>query len=67
MSKWISADERLPESFVSVLGCVPGVKGFPAVRECFRVGKDGFFFPALNELYWISRWMPMPEPPRETE
>ena len=64
MNNWISVKERTPSMFVSVLGYMTDAGEFPAVRECYRVGK-GFFFPALQEVHPISHWMHMPDGPKE--
>ena len=66
MNNWISVKERTPSMFVSVLGYMTDAGDFPAVRECYRIGKE-FFFPALNEVHPISHWMPTPEAPREED
>ena len=66
MNNWISVKERTPSMFVSVLGYMTDAGEFPAIRECYRVGKE-FFFPALKEVHPISHWMPMPEAPEECE
>jgi hypothetical protein len=65
-SKWISVTERTPGQFASVLGCMTDAEPFPAVRECYRIGK-GFYFPALGYVCPISHWMPMPEVPKGEE
>ena len=64
--EWISVDEALPRAYVSVLGCMTDAGDFPAVRECYRVGK-AFFFPALGDIHPISHWMPLPEAPKMKE
>ena len=66
MNNWISVKERTPSMFVSVLGYMTDAGDFPAVRECYRIGKE-FFFPALNEVHPISHWMYMPEGPKEED
>lgn len=66
MSNWISIKDRTPSMFVSVLGYMTDAGEFPAIRECYRIGKE-FFFPALKEVHPISHWMPMPEGPEECE
>jgi hypothetical protein len=58
---WISIEEKLPESFVSVLGYMTDADQFPAVRECYMVNNGNFYFPALNEFHPVSHWMQMPE------
>lgn len=65
--QWISVKDKLPHGFVSVLGFMTDAGCFPAVRECYRVGDDRFFFPALQEEHPVSHWMPMPELPKEWE
>ena len=66
MSDWISVNKRTPGQFVSVLGYMTDAGPFPAIRECYRIGKE-FFFPALNEVHPISHWMPMPDAPKEED
>ena len=66
MSDWISVNKRTPGQFVSVLGYMTDAEPFPAIRECYRIGKE-FFFPALNEVHPISHWMPMPAAPKEED
>lgn len=66
MNNWISVKDRTPSMFVSVLGYMTDAGEFPAIRECYRVGK-AFFFPALKDIHPISHWMPMPEGPEESE
>ena len=66
MNNWISVKERTPSMFVSVLGYMTDAGEFPAIRECYRVGK-AFYFPALKDVHPISHWMPMPEGPEECE
>lgn len=63
--KWISVEDRLPTTFVSVLGYMTDAGEFPAVRECYCIGGNEFYFPALFERHPVSHWMPMPEPPEE--
>ena len=65
--KWIPVTEQMPQEYVSVLICVPTDAPLPQVKEayfangcwCSRMwiynGKD------------VTHWMPMPEPPKETE
>lgn len=61
--EWISADERLPENFISVLGYMTDAGEFPPVRECYTVG-NVFFFPALGDIHPVSHWREMPQPPK---
>ena len=63
-TQWIPVEERMPENFVSVLGHIKDAGPFPSVRECYTVG-NAFYFPALQDAYHVSHWMPMPEPPKE--
>lgn len=58
---WISVEDAQPKRFVSVLGFMPDAGNFPAVRECYRVNDQDYFFPALCELRTISHWMHMPK------
>lgn len=62
--QWISVEDRSPTTFVSVLGYMTDAGEFPAVRECYCVGGNEFYFPALFERHPVSHWMPMPEPPK---
>lgn len=61
---WIPVTERLPDNFVSVLGCMTDAGEFPPVRECYTVG-NAFFFPALGDIHPVSHWCEMPKPPKE--
>ena len=63
VQEWISVEERLPENFISVLGCMTDAGEFPTVRECYTVG-NVFFFPALDDVHPVSHWCEMPEPPK---
>ena len=56
---WIPVEDSLPKEFVSVLGYMTDAGEFPAVRECYLVGRV-FFFPALRDIHPVSHWMPMP-------
>lgn len=67
MSEWISVKDRMPQDFVSVLGCMRFAGPYPAVRECYVIGGKHFFFPALRSVEAVTHWMPMPEQPKETE
>ena len=64
VQEWISVDERLPQNFVSVLGCMTDAGEFPSVRECYTVGNE-FFFPALGDVHPVSHWCEMPQQPAE--
>ena len=63
VQEWISVNERLPENFISVLGYMTDAGEFPPVRECYTVG-NAFFFPALGDIYPVSHWCEMPQPPK---
>lgn len=63
--QWISVEDRLPTTFVSVLGYMTDAGEFPAVRECYCIGDNEFYFPALFERHPVSHWMPMPDAPKE--
>ena len=63
--KWIPVTEKMPDLFISVLGFMTDAGDFPAVRECYNVGGNDFFFPALSGIHPVSHWMPMPEGPEE--
>lgn len=63
VQEWISADERIPENFISVLGYMTDAGEFPPVRECYTVG-NAFFFPALGDVHPVSHWCEMPQPPK---
>ena len=65
-SEWISVEERLPKEFESVLGYMTDAGDFPAVRECYLVGR-AFYFPSLTDARPVSHWMPFPEPPKGGE
>ena len=63
--RWISTKNVLPKSFVPILGYMTDAGDFPSVRECYCVGNDKFFFPALGEYHPVSHWMPMPTLPKQ--
>lgn len=63
VQEWVSASERLPQNFVSVLGYMTDAGEFPPVRECYTVG-NAFFFPALCDVHPVSHWCEMPQPPK---
>ena len=63
--QWISVEDRLPTTFVSVLGYMTDAGEFPAVRECYCIGDNEFYFPDLFERHPVSHWMPMPDAPKE--
>ena len=61
--EWISVEERLPNEYERVIGCVTKKVSSPVSGECFRVG-NRFQFPTLGYNRPISYWMPLPEPPK---
>ena len=70
--KWISVEERLPETKLAVLGY--GLRSakyneydpFPAVHVVYTRGEDeGWFTFWNNEYVSVTHWMPLPEPPKE--
>lgn len=65
--KWISATERLPQNYISVLTFIPTVEPLPTVHEAY-IGGDGewhstVFYGIEDED--VTHWMPLPEPPKE--
>ena len=60
-SRWTRVEDEKPECFVSVLGHMTDAGDFPAVRECYRITTDEFYFPALMEFHPIDKWMEMPK------
>lgn len=57
--KWISITDEKPPLMKNVFGYIPGKHNF--VGECYRVqGDDRFYFPALEELHYISLWAEKP-------
>lgn len=61
--KWTPLCVEEPPYFESVLAVMTDAGPFPAVRECYRIYGDEFYFPALNELHPISHWAYMPAAP----
>lgn len=59
--KWINITKEKPPLFLSVLGYMPDLDPFPTVRECYYVGGELFFIPALSETRPIKSWAEMPE------
>lgn len=57
-SAWISVDERLPEREGKYL--VFTVKGDIKIEPYCTVAIN--YEPQFN--YWVTRWMPLPEPPK---
>lgn len=66
MSEWISVEERLPNSFVSVLVFMPGESPHLTVHEGF-ISDDGIWVSNhfIREPGEVTYWMPMPLPPDE--
>lgn len=61
VQKWTNVEDEKPGPFVSVLGHMTDAGEFPAVRECYRITTDEFYFPALMEFHPVDRWACMPE------
>lgn len=61
VDRWIPVEEGKPKDFVSVLGHMTDAGEFPSVRECYVIDGQHFFFPALNEVHPVDKWMNMPE------
>lgn len=60
-SGWISVEERLPESFETVLVfCDTGVRKFQCVSE--MIEPNGKRWSAVCG-FRVTHWMPLPEPP----
>lgn len=63
--KWFDPNKKKPGKFLSVLGCMTDSGPFPAVRECYRLDDDRYFFPTLHECHPIRLWAEMPLPDDE--
>lgn len=66
---WISAKDRLPTPFESVLLNIPCDSPFPTVHEGYFNGAD-VWMSLYGEAYTMEEvpfWMPMPEPPKDGE
>lgn len=61
VDRWIPVEEGKPKDFVSVLGHMTDAGEFPSVRECYLIDGQHFFFPALNAVHPVDKWMDMPE------
>ena len=63
MSKWISVEDRLPEAGQHVLIFEPHCLSNPdrGIGDGFCDGD--FLDKKPNGSYWITHWMPLPEPP----
>ena len=61
---WISVKDRLPEMGVEVLGCVPdGNGGYASIGSCYLDREGSIREYNEFEIYEITHWMPLPEPP----
>lgn len=65
--KWISVEEDLPPSFVSVQVYMTDAGEFPPVREGYHIQGNIFFIPALGERHPVSHWKPFDDPPKEED
>ena len=63
--RWIPRSEKLPDAFASVLVEMPGEEPFPIVREGY-ISDDGTWVAGnfKREPGEITRWRPMPAPPK---
>lgn len=68
--KWISAKEKLPNPYESVLINLPGNSPLPTVREGYLT-EEGYwislFFHEAFTTDEVPFWMPLPEPPKDGE
>lgn len=64
-SKWISVEERLPDPFVSVLGCCPDEEPLPTVHECYLNGYGQWCSAQVYGMEKVTHWVPLLEPPEE--
>lgn len=60
-SKWISVEERLPETETSVLVCTE--RGY--IFLSWASNEDVFWFYNEDEDDRVTHWQPLPEPPEE--
>lgn len=65
-AEWIPVSDRLPNSFESVLVCMPGESPFPLVHEGF-INDEGEWYSNhfMRDADDVTHWMPIPEPPEE--
>ena len=65
-NKWISANERLPESkmnyIVRYIHSYSDDDGYYAIGVVFY---DGQGFNLFDRAYKVTHWMPLPKPPKE--
>ena len=70
MQEWISIDERLPEVSEYVIGATPiddEVWHIQSGRFSFRLNSGIPIIEVGWGWHWISHWMPLPEPPTNTQ
>ena len=61
MSKWISVDERLPESGETVLVWNYGEHGFAWLN--FTANGTAYFSSKDDKNFQVTHWMKLPKPP----
>lgn len=65
MADWISAKERLPDEYTTVVVCAKDGK-LQRITTC-NFNKRHFVL-AGQRAYWkVTHWMPLPEPPKEVQ
>ena len=63
VSEWISVEDRLPDTFESVLGHCPDEYPLQTVHEVYVNGFGQWKSAQVHDNKNITHWMPMPESP----
>lgn len=76
MTDWISVKERLPDDGVEVLACYNNIyKVLDKKIDSFEIEMLRYFSSGIGkwvdrtnyEYVGITHWMPLPEPPKESD
>jgi len=74
MSKWINIEDRLPESHIEVLTWPQRENSYGSEISGYYDASKSCFFVDCEDSYFcyelpieVTHWMPLPEPPKESE